>query len=270
LALVSISAIRELVFQKVLMQRYRSGLSLTLVALLALGLVGSHPKTTRAEPHYMFLTVTDFEVGISYRQAQWHAPIGHLVNPCAYADHFIPTIDWNDGTGEHKPDANVEKKLIQTIPVVQSGTYLFWDDEHVSKTVGTQIVTTKLLVHCMGEPPGDQEYAYRNVVKAYARIPVNQIEFTKDGTSVTKVKGHDRVDLTITLDAPAPPSSTWVKLDVSPAGNLNTLPPYVQVAEGHTQQTISNLELRNPNADIEVRVTARTVGRPSRFLARQQ
>ena len=90
---------------------------------------------------------------------------------------------------------------------------------------------------------------------------MNQVEFTKDGKSVNRVKGHDRVDLTITLDAPAPPSGTWVKLDVSPVGNLNTLPPYVQVPEGQTQQTISNLELRNPNADIEVMVTASTVGR---------
>ena len=79
----------------------------------------------------MFLTVTDFEAGISYRQAQWHTPIGHLVNPCVYADHFTATIDWNDGTGEHTPATNVEKKAIETIPVVQTGTYLFWDDEHV-------------------------------------------------------------------------------------------------------------------------------------------
>ena len=113
----------------------------------------------------------------------------------------------------------------------------------------------------MGEPPGDQEYIYRNVVKVYSRIPVNQVEFTKDGKSVSKVKGHDRIDLTITLNAPAPPSGTWVKLDVSPAGNLNTLPPYVQVSEDQTQQTISNLEVRNPSADIEVLVTASTVGR---------
>ena len=243
------------------MQRYRLGIGLALLALSTLGLAGTHPKTTHGEPRYMFLTVTDFEAGISYRQAQWHTPIGHLVNPCVYADHFTATIDWNDGTGEHTPATNVEKKVIQTIPVVQTGTYLFWDDEHVSRTVGTQIVATKLLIHCMGEPPGDQEYIYRNVVRVYSRIPVNQIEFTKDGKSVTKVKGHDRVDLTITLDAPAPPSGTWVKLDVSPAGNLNTLPPYVQVPEGWTQQTISDLELRNPHADIEVLVTASTAGR---------
>jgi hypothetical protein len=243
------------------MRRYRGGISLVLLALLTMGLAGTHSKTTGGEPRYMFLTVTDFEAGISYRQVQWHAPIGHLVNPCAYADHFTPTIDWNDGTGEHKPDANVEKKMIQTAPVVQSGTYLFWDDEHVSKIVGTQIVTTKLLIHCMGEPPGDQEYTYRNVVKVYSRIPVNQVEFTKDGKSLSTVKGHGRVDLTITLNAPAPPSGTWVKLEVGPSGNLNTLPPYVQVTEGRTQQTIPNLELRNPDADIEVLVTASTVGR---------
>jgi len=243
------------------MRRYRPGISLALLALLTLALAGTHPKTTHGEPRYMFLTVTDFEAGISYRQAQWHTPIGHLVNPCVYADRFTATIDWNDATGEHTPATNVEKKVIQTIPVVQAGTYLFWDDEHVSNIVGTQIVTTKLLIHCMGEPPGDLEYSYRNVVRAYSRVPVNDVEFTKGGKSVNKVKGHDRVDLTITLDAPAPPSGTWVKLDVSPAGNLNTLPPYVQVPEGQTQYTIPNLELRNPSADIEVWVTASTVGR---------
>src|ERR1700733_10515850 len=113
------------------MQRHRLGLSLTLAALSALGLVESHPKTTRAEPRYMFLTVTHFEVGISYRQAQWHAPIGQLIVPCSYADRFAATIDWNDGTGEHKPDINIEKKMIQTTPPVQSAPYFFWEAEHI-------------------------------------------------------------------------------------------------------------------------------------------
>src|SRR5580704_18571419 len=133
------------------MQRYRLGIGLALLALSTLGLARTHPKTTHGEPRYMFLTVTDFEAGISYRQAQWHAPIGQLINPCSYADHFTATIDWNDGTGEHKPDINVAKKMLQTIPVVENGTYLFWDDEHVSSTAGTRIVTTKLLLHCVGD-----------------------------------------------------------------------------------------------------------------------
>jgi hypothetical protein len=210
----------------------------------------------------MFLTVTDFEEGISYRQAQWHAPIGHLINPCSYADHFAGTIDWNDGSGERKPDANFEQRMIQKTPAVQSGTYLFWDDEHVSNSVGTQIVTTKLLLHCMGDPPPDQQYVYRNVVVVHPRIPVNQVEFTKNGKRVDRLKGHDDVDLTVTLDAPAPPSGTWVKLNVSPPDNLNSLPPYVLVPADETQETISNLEVRKPNADIQILVTASTVGRP--------
>lgn len=244
------------------MQRYRLGLGLTLLALLALGLVGSHPKTTRAESRYMFLTVTDFEVGISYRLAQWHAPIGQLIVPCSYADHFAATIDWNDGTGEHKPDINIEKKMIQTTPAVQSGTYLFWDDEHISTTVGTQIVTTKLSVHCLGNPPGDQQYIYQNVIEVHSRVPVNQVQFTRNGKSIDTVKGHDVVDLTITLDAPAPHSGTWVRLEVTPPGNLNSLPPYVRVSPQETEETISNLELRRPSADFTVQVTASTVGRP--------
>ena len=73
LRLVSISAVTYYKFQKVLMRRYRPGISLALLALLTLALAGTHPKTTHGEPRYMFLTVTDFEAGISYRQAQWHA-----------------------------------------------------------------------------------------------------------------------------------------------------------------------------------------------------
>jgi len=236
-------------------------ISTVLMISLALGLGGNSLRPARAGSRYMFLTVTDFEAGISYRQAQWHAPIGHLVNPCSYADRFTATIDWNDGSGEHKPDTNVQTRMLQTIPVVQSGIYLFWDDEHVSKQAGTQIVTTKLLFHCSGEPAGDREYTERSVVNVYARIPVNQVEFAKNGKSISSVKGHDNVDLTITLDAPAPPSGTWVKLEVTPAGNLNALPPYVQIAGGETQETIRNLELRKPDADLGIVVAASTVGR---------
>ena len=232
-----------------------------LIILLAAGLGGFSLRPTRAESKYMFLTVTDYEAGISYRQAQWHAPIGQLINPCSYADHFVATIDWNDGSGEHKPDTNVQTRMLQTIPVVQSGIYLFWDDEHVAKQTGTQIVTTKISFHCSGEPAGDREYTERNAVNVYARIPVNQVEFTKNGKSISSVKGHDNVDLTITLDAPAPPSGTWVKLEVTPAGNLNSLPPYVQIAGGETQETIGNFELRKPDADLGITVTASTVGR---------
>jgi hypothetical protein len=243
------------------MQRKGLRVSAALMAVVFLGFGETSLRPVRAEAKYMFLTVTDFETGISYRQAQWHAPIGQLINPCSYADHFAATIDWNDGSGEHKPDTNVQTRMLQTIPVVQSGIYLFWDDGHVAKQTGTQIVTTKLLFHCSGEPAGDREYTERNVVNVYARIPVNQIEFTKNGTSISSVKGHDNVDVTITLDAPAPPSGTWVKLEVTPAGNLNSLPLYVQIAGGKTQETIRNLELRKPDADFGITVTASTVGR---------
>lgn len=243
------------------MQRDRLRIGGVLLALLALGVGEVSLQPVQAESKYMFLTVTDYEVGISYRQVQSHAPIGLLTNPCPYADHFAATIDWNDGSGEHKPDTNVETKMLQKTAVTQNGTYLFWDDEHVSNRVGTQIVTTKLVVHCLGEPAGDREYTERNVVKVYSRIPVNQVEFTKNGKSVNTVKGHDDVDLTVTLDAPAPPSGTWVKLDVMPLGNLNALPPYVRVAGGETQETIRKLELRKPDADLGIIVTASTVGR---------
>jgi hypothetical protein len=243
------------------MQRKGLRASAVLITFLFLGFGETSLRPARGEAKYMFLTVTNFEAGISYRQAQSHAPIGQLINPCAYADRFEATIDWNDGSGEHKPDTNVQMRMLQKIPVVQSGIYLFWDDEHVAKQAGTEIVTTKITFHCSGEPAGDREYAERNVVNVYSRIPVNQVEFTRDGRSISSVKGHDNVDLTITLDAPAPPSGTWVKLEVTPAGNLNSLPPYVQVAGGETQETIRNLELRKPDADLGITVTASTVGR---------
>ena len=168
----------------------------------------------------MILTTTDFEAGVSYRSVQSHAPIGLITNPCSYADNFVPTIDWNDGTGEHKPDTNAETKPFYTkVPVVQNGVYLFWDDTHVAVAPGAQTVITKLTVHCLGDPPGDQVFVTRNSVNVFARIPVNQAEFTKDGNKVDSVKGHDTVDLTLTLDAPAPPSGTWVKLEGGTGGS---------------------------------------------------
>jgi hypothetical protein len=84
-------------------------------------------------------------------------------------------------------------------------------------------------MHRIGNPPGDQQYIYRNVVVVHPRIPVNQVEFNKNGKTIDS-KGHDPVDLTITLNAPAPASGTWVRLDVTPPGNLNSLPPYIRVS----------------------------------------
>jgi hypothetical protein len=55
------------------------------------------------------------------------APIGLITNPCSQADNFVPSIDWNDGAGEHKPDTNTETKLSYSkIPVILTGDYLFW------------------------------------------------------------------------------------------------------------------------------------------------
>ncbi len=103
-------------------------------------------------------------------------------------------------------------------------------------------------------------YVKKNMVNVYPRVPVKRVEFTKNGKSITSVKGHDSVDLTITLDAPAPPSGTWVRLEVIPAGNLSSLPPYYLVSAGLAEETVANLEVRNPDADFVIQVTGLTVG----------
>ena len=222
-----------------------------------------HLRTVRAGSDYMILTVKDFEAGISYRAVQAHAPIGLIANPCSQADNFVPTIDWDDGSGEHKPDTNTETKMSYSkIPVILTGDYLFWDDTHVAVDPGPQVVITKLLVHCLGDPPGDRAYVTRNIVNIYARIPVNQAEFTKNGERVDTVKGHDTVDLTLTLNAPAPASGTWVKLETTPPGVLNSLPPYFHIPARQTQAIIPNLEVRKPTSNATLIVTASTVGRP--------
>ena len=85
--------------------------------LFALGFFLLRPGQTpvaQAGSDNMILTTTDFEAGISYRSVQSHAPIGLITNPCSYADNFVPMIDWNDGTGEHKPDTNAETKPFYT------------------------------------------------------------------------------------------------------------------------------------------------------------
>jgi hypothetical protein len=220
-------------------------------------------RIARAGSDNMVLTVTDYESGISYREVQTHDPIGLITNPCSYADNFVPTIDWNDGSGEHKPDTNAQTKLFYTkVPVVQNGVYLFWDATHVATEPGPQTVITKLTVHCLGDPPGDRVLITRNSVNVYARTPVNQAEFTKNGKSVDSVKGHDTVDLTLTLDAPAPASGAWIKLETTPPRALNSLPPYFRIPARQTQATIPDLELPEPASKAILVVTASTVGRP--------
>jgi hypothetical protein len=234
-----------------------------LLAITAPILWLGHVRTTRAASDYMILTAKDFEAGISYRAVQSHAPIGLISNPCSYADNFVPTIDWNDGTGEHKPDTNAETKMSYSkVLVILNGDYLFWDDTHVAADPGPQTVITKLTVHCLGEPPGDHAYVTRNFVNIYARIPLNQAQFTKNGNPVDAVKGHDTVDLMLTLNSPAPASGTWVKLETTPPGVLNSLPPYFRIPARQTQATISDLEVRKPTANASLIVTASTVGRP--------
>jgi len=219
----------------------------------------------RAGSDYMVLTTTDYEAGISYRAVQSHAPIGLITNPCSYADNFVATIDWNDGSGEHKPDTNAETKLFYTkVPVVQNGVYLFWDDSHMAVEPGAQTVITKLTVHCLGDPPGDRVHVTRNLINVYARIPVNQAEFAKNGKRVDRVKGHDTVDLTLTLDAPAPASGTWVKLETTPLGVLNSLPQYFRIPARQTQAVIADMEVREPESNATLVVTALTVGRPQK------
>ncbi len=135
------------------------------------------------------------------------------------------------------------------------------DDTQVAVDPGPQIVVTKLLIHCLGDPPGDRAYVTRNIVNVYARIPVNQVEFSKNGKSVDTVKGHDTVDLTLTLNAPAPASGTWVKLETTPPSMLNSLPPYFRIPARQTQTTIPDLEVRKPTSNATPIVTASTVGR---------
>lgn len=210
----------------------------------------------------MYLTVTDFEAGISFRDVQKHAPIGMIANPCSYADNLVPTIDWNDGKGEHKPDTNLVTTLFEKkTPVIQSGVYLFWDDTHRFDRAGTTTVTTKLVAHCLGDPPGDKTYLSRQLVHSYARIPVNQVEFERDGKEIDTVKGHDSVEISITLDAPAPASGTWVKLETVPPSSLNSLPPFFLIPAQETQATISDLETRKPASKTTLVIRATTVGR---------
>jgi hypothetical protein len=237
--------------------------SLLLAGLIVLLVHEFFPTPVQASAEYMVLTVNNYEVGSSYRNVQWHSPIGQITNPCSYADHLTAMIDWNDGTGEHKPDTNAQTKLFQnTTPVIQNGVYLFWDDGHVPARVGTQTVTTKLSLHCLGDPPGDNEYVAQNAINVFPRIPVNQVAFTKNDLPIENIKGHDVVDVTITLNAPAPASGTWVKLETNPPGAINSLPPYFRISLQQTQETIRGLEVRKPASAVTIFVTASTVGRP--------
>jgi hypothetical protein len=241
------------------------GKNLTLTLFTAAIFLGCAPTTAVAENLLVTLSVTSFEAGISYRDVQWHSPIGMITNPCSQADFFAVSIDWGDGTGEHKPDTNIRQRQFsrenQTL-VVDNGVYLFWDDTHTFPRGGTYVARAKVTLHCLGDPPGNRDVVNESTVSAYSRIPVNQVEFRKGGMKATEVAGHQNVDLTITLSAIAPPSGTWVKLEADPVGTFNSLPPYYRVSPQQTQETIRNLEVRKPAAVTTLTVIASTVGRP--------
>lgn len=211
----------------------------------------------------MYLTVKDYEAGISYRDVQYHSPLGMIVNPCSYADKLEPTIDWNDGKGPQKPDTNFVTKILKNtepIPVVSSGVYLFWEDSHVAPPPGTTTVTTKLVVHCLGDPEGDKVYETKNTIRSFARVPVKRVRYEQNGSDVVAMKGHDLVDVKITLDAPAPESGTWVKLTTTPQAALNSLPQFYFIAPGETSATIKSLETRMPSVETKLVTTAITGG----------
>ena len=78
--------------------------------ICALIILANAPQITFAVNPLMTLSVTSFETGISYRDVQWHSPIGTITNPCSQADAFTVSIDWGDGTGDHKPDTNLRQQ----------------------------------------------------------------------------------------------------------------------------------------------------------------
>jgi hypothetical protein len=212
----------------------------------------------------MYLTVKDYEAGISYRDVQYHSPIGNVVNPCSYADKIEPTIDWNDGHGPHKPDTNYTTRILKNtseVPVVLGGDYLFWEDTHTAPAPGTSTAITKLVVHCLGDPPGDHTYITKNTVHSYARVPVQSVRFEVKGADVRHVKGHDLVDVNVKLTGPAPESGTWVRLTITPQSALNSLPPFFFFAPGESTATMTGMETRKPDGGkSELVVTASTAG----------
>jgi hypothetical protein len=88
------------------------------------------------------------------------------------------------------------------------------------------------------------------------------VRYEQNGADVATVKGHDLVDVKITLDAAAPGSGTWVKLITTPQSALNSLPPFYFIAPGETEATIKGLETRMPSVDTNLDTTASTVGSP--------
>jgi hypothetical protein len=229
---------------------------------LALSMAGGTFHAAETGEPMMYLTVKDYEAGVSYRDLQHHAPIGIIVNPCSYAEAETvqPTIDWNDGKGPHKPDTNYVTTMFQkTMPVIQGGVYLFWEDSHVAPPPGTSTVITKLTIHCVGDPPGDRVFETKNIIHSYARVPVKSVEFLLNGGPVSKVKGHDLVDVKVVLESPSPASGTWVKLTETPQSALNSLPPFYFISPGETEATIKALETRKTTADTNLVVTGSTV-----------
>ena len=56
---------------------------LRVIATAAIFMMVCPPRSIRAINPAMTLGVTSFEAGISYRDVQWHAPVGMITNACS-------------------------------------------------------------------------------------------------------------------------------------------------------------------------------------------
>jgi hypothetical protein len=245
------------------------------LAALVFSLALITPKGVGAgHPPYMYLTITDYEVGLSYAQvygALFQAqsitssfgkapPVGIEIVPC-YADDFGRTINYGSGPIQ-PPQEDIQTTHFGGATVAVPGNYRFGDEGHVYQSVGQFAVDTVIKLHCWSDSHGDDTYTVTNQVTVWARIPVNKAIFVDDqGNEVTSVAAGSTVNLKLTLDAPAPPSNTFVMLHAD-SDVFDNLPPYFAIPATHDVFTLPNLHVKKPSPTKSVTITASTVGQP--------
>ena len=225
------------------------------------------PKIAFAENPLMTLSVTNFEVGISYRDVQWHAPIGTITNPCSQADFFLRA-----SIGEMEP-ASISPK-----PIFASGNspgktkFSLWTMAFIF------FGTTRIPLRGAGRMLRGQ----RSRSTAWAKLPEIGSCERNHGQRICQNSGESGgIPQERKESEPSGRASECGPGDYSgcagaafrhvgetggaPGRNFNSLPPYYRVSPQQTQETIRNLEVRKPAATTTLTVIASTVGRRKRM-----
>jgi hypothetical protein len=156
---------------------------------------------TQVDGYSIDLNRTNFETGVALPSPESFATVKVKCN----FDDWSKTVEWGDGKTEtltHTVQASLPG------PSTPAGTYPIYSTHSYGKA-GTYNASTKLVVHCVGGPPGPGGLVDKKsyTITVFDRLPLNSLT-----ASSAVVKRGATVDVTAETFADAPASGTRVNL----------------------------------------------------------